>query len=423
MTAAVFAIATTTGCLEKKEEEASQASNRGALIAALDSQAVGLVDSINKVIISGNFIANLSLNHPPEPIPLDGDEDVKKAINYLFANEVVNGSSSTYTPDPRICSEILAKEHPATCQKVFAKISFVQEVSDADTGYVQAVVDGSLPFGFVYDSSLVSFSVSLPNLFEALEKVDAIRVADGDQPFSDDFPSTRTGAVTLTVANQMGASIVDLTISQAVQIAGVTSEGQNYALNVGAANNVATVSLISALGIGTVSINAPAATALIPVHDGQEQLHGIAVNFPGLTGQLSLNNAMSLIDASAVQLLASSVTASVDGQPAFQLNVAAPLNAQVIASAGDITLQFSSAFNALLQVNNNPLADKTGSVTAAISQNTSVLFAKDSEQAQLLSGSFSLIGSGDFTVNLDAQAGMCIEGQDEPFALQTAVCQ
>lgn len=420
--AGALLLATTTGCLEKKEE-ANQASNREALIASLDNQAVSLVDSLNKVIISGDFFANLSLENPPEPIPLEGDADVKKAIDYLFANEVVNGSSSTYTPDPRICSEVLAKEHPATCEKVFAKVSFIQEVSDEDTGYVQMNVDGSLPLGFVYDSSLVSFNLSLPNLFEALEKIDAIRVAAGDEPFSNNFPSTRNGAITLTVANQMGASVIDFTISQTIEVAGVTSEGHNYALNIPAANNVATVSLISGLGIGTFSLNAPAATALFPVHDGQEVVHSVSINFPGLSGQASLNNAASLIDVSALQLNAASVSAVIDGQPGIQLDVAAPLNAQIHASAGDLTLQFTSAFDAYLQVSPNSLIDKSGTVTAAIAQDTSVLFAKGADQAKLLNGSFSLIGTGDFTVNLDAQAGMCIEGQDEPFALQTVTCQ
>lgn len=421
ISAAVFAIGA-TGCLEKKEE-AALPSNREALIAALDNQAVSLIDSLNKVVISGNFIANLSLENPPEPIPLDGDDEVKKAIDYLFANEVVNGNVSTYTPDPRICSEILAKNNPSTCQKVFAKISFNQEVSDADTGYVQMSLNGTLPLGFVYDSSLVSLNVSLPGFFEALEEVDAIKIASGEDSFADELPQTRDGAVTLTVASQMGASIVDLTISQALEIAGVTPEGRNYSINIGAANNVVTVSLIPSLGIGTINVNAPAASALVDVYDHSEILHPVALSFPGLSGQLTLNNAASMIEASSIQLLASSVSASVDGQPAFQLDAASPLNAQVVATAGDITLNFTTAFSAMLQVSNNALVDEAGTVNADISQETALLFAKGSEQAQILSGNFSLIGSGDFSVNLDAQAGMCVEGQDGPFALQTVACQ
>jgi len=421
ITATVFALAT-TGCLEKKEET-NQASNRDALIAALDKQAVGLVESINNVVISGNFLANLNLENPPQPIPLDGDADVKKAIDYLFANEVADGANSTYTPDSRICSEILAKNNPSNCEKVFEKISFSQQVSDEDTGYVQVSIDGVQPFGFVYDRTLVSLSVSLPGLFSAIEKIKEIEAANGGQPGQQDLPSTRNGTVTLTVANQMGASIVDLTVSQAIEIAGVTSQGKNYAVNIPAVNNLATATLISSLGIGTVSINAPAFSALIPVHDHNEVQHSVAFTFPGLTGQASLNNAAAMIEASSIQLLAASVSATVDGQPAFQVDVAAPLNAQVVASAGDLNLTFTSAFSAMLQVSTNPLVDKAGSVSASIAQDTSLLFEKDSEQAKLLNGSFSLIGSGDFSVNLDAQAGMCIQGSDEAFDLQTVVCQ
>jgi hypothetical protein len=423
--AGAAAMSLTTGCLEQKaEEQPSQAvSHRDALVSALDNQAVALVDSVNKVIISGDFVANLALNNPPKPIPVDGDDDIKKAINYLLSNEVVNGSQSSYTPDPRICSEILAKDNPSTCQKVFAKVSFLQEVSDEDTGYVQLQVDGVAALGLVYDPTLISFNVNLPNLFAAFEKIDAIKVASGEESFTQGFPSTRNGAATLTVANQMGASIIDLTISQAIEIAGVTPEGQNYALNVPAANNVATISLISSLGIASVSLNVPAATALIPVNDHQDVKHGLGISFPGASGQISLNNAMSLIDVAGVSLNSAIVSATVDGQPAIQLSVPAQLNAQVHTSAGDLNVQFSSAFSAGLQSVSNALFDKTGSVSAAIAQDTNILFAKDAHQAKVLNGSFSLIGSGDFTANMDAQAGMCIEGQDEPFYLQTAACQ
>jgi hypothetical protein len=98
------------------------------------------------------------------------------------------------------------------------------------------------------------------------------------------------------------------------------------------------------------------------------------------------------------------------------------LNAQVHADAGDINVQFSSPFAATLQAVSNALFSESGSVSASIAQDTNLLFAKDADQAKVLNGSFSLIGSGDFTANMDAQAGMCIEGQDEPFYLQTAAC-
>jgi hypothetical protein len=422
--AGATALTLTTGCLEQKpEEEPSQnISHRDALIAALDNQAVSLVDSINKVIISGDFVANLPLNNPPKPIPVEGDDDVKKAIGYLFANEVVNGDQSSYTPDSRICSEIIAKDHPATCEKVFEKVSFLQQISDEDTGYVQLKIDGVNALGLAYDSSLISFNVNAADLFAALEKVDAIQVAAGEESFTQGFPSTRNGAVTLTVANQMGASIVDLTIAQAISVAGVTPEGQNYSLSIPAANNAATVSLIPSLGIGTVSLNVPAISAQFPVEDHLNAKHALAISFPGLTGQLSLNNALSLIDVAALNLNSAIVSATVDGQAAIQVNVQGPLNAQVHADAGDINVQFSSPFAATLQAVSNALFSESGSVSASIAQDTNLLFAKDADQAKVLNGSFSLIGSGDFTANMDAQAGMCIEGQDEPFYLQTAAC-
>ena len=101
MSAGACILAATTGCLEQKvaDDPSLQASNREALVTAMDNQAVSLIDSLNSVVIGGAFIQNLALENPPKPIPIDSENDVKKVVDYFLANESVSGTSSVYHPD------------------------------------------------------------------------------------------------------------------------------------------------------------------------------------------------------------------------------------------------------------------------------------------------------------------------------------
>ena len=423
MSAGACILAATTGCLEQKvaDDPSLQASNREALVTAMDNQAVSLIDSLNSVVIGGAFIQNLALENPPKPIPIDSENDVKKVVDYFLANESVSGTSSVYHPDPRLCSEVIAKEHPQACQQLMSKVSIYQEASDKESGYVQIQVDGAAPFGFAYTPSLVSLRVQLDQLLIVAQKINTIKMALGEQ--IDELPSSAQGTAILTVSNQMGASIIDLTVTQALQIAGTNSQGQAYSINVLAANNIVTASLFTALGLGSVSLNIPAASVLFPIHDDQNNEHVLGINFPGLSGQINLNNAASIVEFVAMNLGAPSVDATIDGQQAAHITVG-QLDAQVKASNGDLTATLTNGFSAALVLSPNAMTAQSGTVTGTIAPNTELLFAYQSKQVKINQGSFSLIGTGDFTANMDAQAGMCAEGtQNQPIFLETVVCQ
>lgn len=420
-------IMTSTGCLENKAEEAVQApaSSRGALLKALETQADGLVKSFNSIIADSQFLKNLQLENPPEKFSIETEEEVKKAINYLLANETNSNGAILYYPDKRICAEVVAKNEPATCEDMMGKLTIVQIPKDEASGYVEIRFAGTNPFNFAYTADLISAQVSLFAVAEALKEIDKIMVAHNQPSEAQEIPAVAQGNFSFTVSQQMGATIIDLTVNQGIDVQGTNSEGQNYAFALPAGQNYITASLYAVMGMAAVSVNIPSADVVIPVHDDNDMPHSVAIAFPGLTGVATLNNAMSMIDLAGIKLSAPSVQAAIDGQAAAQLTVTGQVDAQVTSQAGGhVNVKFVSGLQAQLDILANNLFSGVGSITAAVTQDTELYFAKDADQAKLLAGSFSFIGTQDFIANMNAQPGMCIQGDtNKGLYLETAVCQ
>lgn len=416
-----------TGCLpEPVVEDANleAPSPRPALLKALETQSVSLIESFNAVVANSTFIKNLELENPPKPIDIENEEEIKKAVAYLLANESQNADATIYYPDKRICSEIIAKQNPAACEKIVEKISIAQVEQDATSGYVQVHFAGTNPFNFVYTAELISISTHFSQLVSAAEQVDLIKVALGDASFAANLPSIHEGAATLTIAKQMGASIIDITASQNVKIVGSTEKGQNYNVQFAAQNNIVTLALYPLLSLGSVSVNIPAAQVQVDIFDNNNNLHPMAVSFPGASGVATLNNAMSMIELSAVKFNAPQLDITINGQPAISAQVPNQLDAQITTYVGaHVSAKALAGFQFNLSVQSNSLFDKTGTVALNVQQGTELFKAKNDEHAQVISGSITLLGTQDFTANMSAQAGMCVAGNDQPFYLEVVNCQ
>lgn len=416
-----------TGCLPQPaaEEPSLEApSARPALLKALETQSVSLIESFNAVVADSTFIKNMELENPPEPIDIDNEEEIKKAVSYLLANESQNADATIYYPDKRICSEIIAKQNPAACEKIMEKISIAQIEQDATSGVVQVHFAGTNPFNFAYTPELISISTNFSQLVSAAQQVDLIKVALGETSFAANLPSVHDGAATLTIAKQMGAAIIDITATQNVKIVGSTDKGQNYNVEFAAQNNIVTITLFPLLSLGTVSINIPAAQVQVDIFDSNEDLHPMAVNFPGASGVATLNNAMSMLELSAVKLNAPQLDVSINGQPALSAQVPNQLDAQITSYVGaHASVKALANFEFNLSVQSNSLFNETGTVALSVQQDTELFKAKDDEHAQVISGSITLLGTQDFTANMSAQAGMCVAGNDQPFYLEVVNCQ
>lgn len=420
-----------TGCL--KEEEVAEVpadptvateDPRAALVQALDTQATQLVDGINKVIISGKFVQNMSVQNPPQPIPLGNDNDVQKAIRYLLSNQTTQGATTTYKPDPRFCSELVAKNDPTICIQLLEEVTIKQTTADSTTGIVEFSVADAKPFLLTYSPSAIGVTTQFSEIIQVLKEVSRLEVQNGGPGFANTIPSVHQGALTIALSNSMAMSILDFSITQAINLGGQDGAGRPYSFTAAVAQHAATIVFNSALSMAYVTLNVPAVSVNMTAHDDQNGIHSLEVQFPGLSGSLNLDNALEMIAVQALKLTTPDAYINIDGQSAIHGIFNDEVHAELKSSqGGNLTLSFLQQFSAQVDVTANALIPSTGTISALVAQNTQIYFPHNSEQAKVLQGALQLTGTQDFTGSMDAQANSCIEGgPNSPLFLETVVC-
>lgn len=419
----------TTGCLQIKgpsaEIEQIDETARTALVEALDQQSSQLIKGINQVIITGNFVKNIAVENPPQPIPIDDNNEVSKAIGYLLSYADAREGVIDYYPDSRICSDIIAKNDPRSCTKVMEKVLLTQIPSHNGSGVLEVRINGSKLVTLSYSPNSVSLFASVSDVVGALTQVSQIIVQDGGEDFANKLPSTHEGAIQLEVSHQLSVSTVKAHILAALDIRGQNENGDDYSIQVQPSQNTLSISLDSALGVAQASISLPQVQALFTANDEQNLKHQVQAQFPGATGSLNLENSISTMALQALKLSASEAYISVDGSLAASLNFADQIDAEVqSAQGGHVMINVLSAATTQLEILSNPLITKTGSVTASVAQGTQVYVPYQATQAKVLAGSIELLGTLDFDGSMNAQANTCVEHQqDAPLFLQTSDCQ
>ncbi len=417
-----------SGCLkEKAQDDASQDAGinaRAALIQALDNQAVNLVKGLNKVIIEGKFLENMALENPPEPIPMSDDNEIAKAIDYLLSNQTQQGESFTYTPDSKVCSEVMAKNNPATCIEVMKLISFTQSPANETDGILEVKIGNAHPGYFLYSSDAVSARATVAEIVKTVGEIDQVFKNAGNPGLSSPLPTTHEGAFELTAASFMSISSLYLSITSDVDLRGENENAEAYSLQIASAQNLISATLDSVTGIGTASAALPLVQAAFTVHDEQNAGHSVQVYFPGLTGGLTLNNSLESMAIEAIKLATPDAYVTVDGQAAAHFTSASQIDAIIQSYAGgDKSLSFASPISAQVDINTNALINGNGQLNASVAANTQLYFKFQSKQAKVTAGSVQLIGGGDFSGMMDAQQDSCIEGQQNGFPLVSVVCQ
>ena len=417
---------TATGCLKEDEQPKDVVvDHRAALIRALDNQASTLVNGINKVIIEGNFLQGMALTNPPQPIPLSDDNEINKAINYLLANQTAQGNGFSYKPDSKICSEVLAKNNPATCIEVMKQVTLMQTPANDTDGALQIAIGKAQPFYINYSESAVSVRTTLAEIIKTIGEVDAVLKQNGEAGFTGPLPTTYAGAFELGATSSMVISNLRFSILAAVDVQGLNENGEAYSLQVAAAQNLLSLSLNPLTGLAAASASLPPVAASFYARNDQNIAHQVQVSFPGLSGTLTLNNSLEQLALQAFKLSTPDIFVTVDGQTAAHFSTASQIDAHLQSNiGGDRSVSFSSEFSAQLNIFANGLINQSGQLNAAISQGTELYFQQDSKQAKVVLGSVQLLGGGDFSGMMDAQQDACIAGQqNNPIPLQTVVCE
>ena len=417
---------TATGCL--KEEAAPQdvvVDHRAALIQALDNQASTLVNGINKVIIEGKFLQGMALENPPQPIPLSDDNEINKAINYLLANQTAQGNGFSYKPDSKICSEVMAKNNPATCIEVMKQVTLTQTPSNSTDGTLQIAFGKAQPFYLNYSEGEVSVRTTLAEIIKTIGEVDTVLKQNGKAGFNGTLPTTYAGAFQLGATSALGVSSLRFSILASVDVQGLNDMGEAYSLQLAGTPNLLSLTLNPFTGIAAVSVSLPPVAASFYARNEDEIPHQVQVSFPGLSGTVSLNNALEQIALQAVKFTSPDAFVTVDGQAAAHLFSASQIDAHLQSHAGgDKSVSFSSELSAQINIFANGLINQTGQLNASIAQGTELYFKQGSEQAKVITGSVQLLGGGDFSGMMAAQQDDCIEGQqNNAIPLQVVVCQ
>ncbi len=417
-------LVTGSGCLKEEVVPDLKADPRAALMLALDNQASSLVNGFNKVIVEGQFIKNMSLENPPEPIPLTNDNEIHQAISYLLSNQNQQGDNYVYTPDVKICSEILAKNNPATCVELMKQVSLTQTPSDEVSGALLISIGNAKPFYMNYSDSEIKMKSNLLELVKAVEVVDQAIKQNGD-PGVDFIPIVQSGAFELTLSSFLTVSTIRFSVTEAVDIAGQNINAEPFALQITAAQNMVSLNLDSLTGIAVASAALPAASALFSARNDQDVANEVHVLFPGLSGRVTLDNNLESIIFEAIKLSAPTATISLSGQPAAQITSFSQIDAKIQAYAGgDKSLSFAGQVSAQIDILPNALINGDGQLLVDVAQDTELYFKNGSQQAKVISGSLQLIGGGSFSGMMLAPAQACIEGQQNgPLPLQNVACE
>ncbi len=423
MLAGTTMILASTGCLEPKIEDPAIPANdyRTAMVASINNQATSLIEAINKVVIGGDFIQNIATN-PPEPISIQSEADIKKAVDYLLSNASSSGQNIVYKPDARFCTELAAKENPADCTEFFSHVSFVQSAISESEGVLVMMVDNAAPFTLYYNSDLVSVTADAAEIVKSLATLSAIKIDNGNEGFSDKLPTLATGKAQITLNKTMGINIVGLDISSPIFLQNTQNNVQKYLLQIDQAQGVLALAFNTNLGLASAGINLPPVLAQFYAHDEQNTEHAMQITFPGASGSLQLDNSLSQIAVQALKMSQSGASLAVDNVTVGQFVSDSTLNAEINSYAGsDASVKVIDDFAAQVIIAANPFMDKNGNISINITAASEVYWAYAFKQAKLVSGAVELTGTDDFAGSLNVTAAQCVGGPNA--GLQVTPCQ
>ena len=422
---------TATSCLKTESNDQAEQQpqpefdHRAVLVESLNKQAVSLVAGVNEVIIKGEFLKNMSLENPPEPIPMDDNNEVNKAINYILSNQSKQNGAYVYTPDAKLCSEVIAKNDPQTCIELMKKVSLVQYPADTTSGVVDIFVAQSKLLRLTYTAETLLAQLEASNVVGALREVSKTEVQMGNNGFEAELPLIHEGEVTVLVSSMFGVSTISIGVASEIKLAGKTPEQKDYSLQIGQRESAISFTLSPATSMGIVQLNVPAIKITSPIHDQNNNIFEIKIDFPGVAAMLSLENALSRISLADLKMAQDTATATIDGQLAIKLFSNTKLEGSIQSKAGkQITLKTGGLFTAQADVYANNLFADNGQINLSINAATEVLVDQNKKQAQFISGALNLKGTGSFNGQINITAGDCAgEDQNSNEIISKVACQ
>lgn len=396
---------------------------RSEMLNVMDQHLTRTAGLINEVILGGDFLSSLA-ETPPELIPLNGDEEVKQALQYLFSDAVNQNGQVVYSVDSRLCTDYIAKNDPVICGQAATKIHFVQTQTGSGSGTLQMTYDNYKPLMITYSESEVSSDLDLFEARAVFEDIVQMEVARGNTEHNEDLPEHFEGMVGITFSKiDDTQSSISLAVKSAIKVTGVNSDGKPQEFNIASSLDLALLTLNGASKTASLSLNVPSFQADSWHKDDSETYREVYVDFPGIKGTFSLDNAAKMFLADTIELIGSKASMSVDGSPSVEVT-ANPLTASLAVTDvgpkfGFGALDISATFNAIPGI-----VDETGSIALYSEAGIEITVDMNAKTPKVTSGSATLTGTGQFEGQFELNTGDCFDkGEGNPDILTAKACE
>ena len=343
----------------------------------------------------------------------------------MLSNQSAQNGALVYTPDEKLCSEVIAKNNPQSCVTLMKQVSLVQFPADEANGVVDIYVAQSKLMRLTYSAETLLAQFEASGVVGALREASKAGAKMGEQSFETSLPVVHTGELTVLVSSMFGVSTISIGVLSDIKLAGQNEQQKPYSLEIGQRESAISLTLSAATLTGIVQLDVPAVKLTSPILDQNQNIYEIKIDFPGAAAVFTLENALSRISLADFKMAQDYAYAKIDGQPAVQLFSNTKLEGYLQSKPGQqITLKSGAQFSAQADVFANHMFADNGQIKVTIAAATEVLIDNNKKQGKFMSGSLNLQGTGNFNGQINIKAGECAgEDQNSNEIIAKVVCQ
>jgi hypothetical protein len=434
-------VAGTSGCLPQDTDltlgsEAEIA--KLTLMSSLENTVVGVADRVDQSIIKGATVAKLkemiadfelSEFHPTL-------NEFRKTLNYILGSPTLLAPGVVeYRADPRLCSEVLAVNDPASCVSVMRGFRLIQKTGIGNTGNVSVYFAEIEALQFTYSENKVSLAVNAQKLLAAIVAIDR-RISEELGREVGVFPSEAQGTLEITVMREsMGGASFSVALPEGLILQG-SDEGHPYILTLDAAEEFASV-MLNSMGAIDLTLNTSGGSALFDVKNNQNVWIPLSLNIPRLVGNVLFSDLERLVKFTAFGFqnrtgVQDSAELKLSSSATKLLSIYAPLNSakMFVTDEQTFNLKTLQAFNFVLEwFSDFDVFGDEGAirVTASNGFDADLSVTSPNVFAKVNSGSLQIDGDGVLEGSMDASAGQCFElgnpeGASDTFPFDLTSC-
>lgn len=388
-----------------------------------------LITSINSIFehgetieLLGNFLddnkenKNDSNNNDSNEFdPAEFRQKYSQAIDYFFSNPVKIGGETAYTPDPRICTEVIAGNDPGSCVEGMGHIRAIHTPIDETHGTIILKYDSFTPVIISYDNNSIKLNSSLSEVENMLIEINDLILAHEEKGM-DVIPNMNGDVqLQLKLINNKTVEIEGGFLSD-ISFSGDfgNEEKDPVAIFIGRIENLFNATINEDSRIVNLAFDSNSLIGNFEINDDNRNKHLAQITFNGIHGNITLDDLARTINFQNIGIDGENAILKVDGA------VTATLTANDLSFLLDLTnidpiINLNSNIHGTLVIDDkaNVLDDIQGTLEINIENGTSLRFDKTHDLVEILSGTFESIGSDDIQGYLLLGSGQCLTNSDD----------